>query len=164
MIATHGTARPRPANRLFGRRGQPRRVLGCLGRNPRPDHASPASASLGHGVARLAADSSPGARIDIAINGESAGVYPIGGGSFACRVRPSRHLRDTFSVSWRRAAALTGPRLPVRDRSWFEAALFPPRSDGSRPFPPSRERRHSNSAPRAPIRPGWRRAFRSPRG
>ena len=98
------------------------------------------------------------------VNGESAGAYPIGGGSFRCRVRPSRHLRDTFSVSPRRAAALTGPRLPVRDRSWFGAALFPPRSDGSRPFPPSRERRHSNSAPRAPIRPGWRRAFRSPRG
>jgi len=38
-------------------------------------------------------DSSPGARIHIAIKGESAGVYPIGDGSFACRVRPSRHLR-----------------------------------------------------------------------
>jgi CRP-like cAMP-binding protein len=92
MIAAMGR-HARAALSGYGRRGQPRRVLRCLGRKPRPDHASPARASLGHGVARLAADSSPGARIDVVINGESAGAYPIGGGSFACRVRPSRHLR-----------------------------------------------------------------------
>lgn len=76
MIAAMGRHARAAPERLFGRRGQPRRVLRCRGRKPRPDHASPARASLGQGVARLAADSSPGARIDGAINGESAGAYP----------------------------------------------------------------------------------------
>jgi hypothetical protein len=59
-------------------------------------------------------DSSPGAQIYIAINDEPAGGYPIGGGRFACRVRPSRHLRDTFSVSIDFDAAARGAR-PAND-------------------------------------------------
>ena len=138
---------------------------GGLGRNPRPDHASPASsASLGHGVARLEADSSPAT----GCISPSTASRPEFSRQAVAALRVACGLRGTCGTPFRsrrdERAALTGPPLPVRDRSWFEAALFPPRSDGSPPFPPSRERRHSNSAPRAPIRPGWRRAFRSPRG
>ena len=99
MIATMGRYARAPLTGYLVQEASQGVCWGAWVRNPRPDHASPASAGLGPAVTRIAAGFIAGARIHIAINGEPAGVYPIGGGGFACRVRSSRHLRDTFSVS-----------------------------------------------------------------